>query len=268
MGRTTPSSEREGVDVAGPEDGRPIVFVHGAAFTRAMWAPQREVLADEFRVISPDLPGHGARSDADFRLEAAVERLDRVVDAHADGGVLLVGLSLGGYVSTAYASRSPDRVDGLVLSGSSANPVDSLATLTRAVGGLSRLATRSDRIEGGVRKLAARWVRKRGLPPEQERELIESGFYPRQFGVAGRELAGRDFRGALAEYPGPVLVLNGEKDLVNRRAEERHAAAAPDGRIEVLEGAGHTCNLHRPDAYTSAVRRFHDRAVADHAEVR
>jgi pimeloyl-ACP methyl ester carboxylesterase len=265
MARSTATPD--GVDVAGADDADPIVFVHGAVFSRAMWAPQRDALDDQFRVVAPDLPGHGTRSDVDFRLASAVDVVDDAVEEHADGSAHVVGLSLGGYVSTAYAGRYPEKVDGLVLSGSSANPEDVLATLSRGIGGVTRLATRSERVEDGIRGLAERWVRRRNLHPAQEREIIDAGFSPRQFGVAGREIAGVDFRGMLADYPDPVLVLNGGRDLVNRRGEEAHAAAARDGRVEVIDAVGHTCNLHRPSAYTGAVRRFHERTVTEHPTV-
>ncbi|EMA33868.1 alpha/beta fold hydrolase, partial [Halobiforma nitratireducens] len=53
----TPSSTTgdgmRGVDVAGPPDAPALVFVHGAMFTRKMWAPQRDALADEYRVVAP-----------------------------------------------------------------------------------------------------------------------------------------------------------------------------------------------------------------------
>ncbi len=41
-----------------------------------------------------------------------------------------------------------------------------------------------------------------------------------------------------------------------RRGERDHAAAATDGRIEVLADVGHICNLHRAETYTSRVRNF------------
>jgi len=249
-------SAGHGVDTTGPADAPTIVFVHGAVFQRQMWAPQREALSDEFRVVTPDLPGHGERTATDFALDSAVETLDRVFDATVDDGATLVGLSLGGYVATAYAYENPDDVDGLVLSGSSANPVGTLDPLTRAVAGVARLLTRSDRIESKLSDVAAWWVDRRDITPAQKREIREAGFSPRQFGVAGPELAGQDFRAAFGRYDGPALVLNGQGDLVSRLGADDHAAAAPHASAEVVEGTGHTCNLGRPDAYTAAIRRF------------
>lgn len=263
MSRTTvePETEIEGVDVAGPSDARPIVFVHGAMFTRKMWTPQIDALSEEFRVIALDLPGHGAREDETFRMEPALDLLDEVVETLAGGRAILVGLSLGGYVSTEYASRHPEKVDGLVLVGSSANPVGWMGLVTRAVGGISRLATRSDLVTRGVRRAGERWVRKRDISPEAKTEIIEAGIYPRQFGKAGPDLRWEDFRAALTAYPGPTLVVYGSRDLVMRRGADDHAAAANDAYIARVDGVGHICNLHRPEAFTGAVRRFSNEIV-------
>ncbi|MFP4131598.1 MAG: alpha/beta fold hydrolase [Thiohalospira sp.] len=256
------TAEAGGLDVAGPEDAPTAVFLHGAMFTRKLWAPQRDLLADEFRVLAPDLPGHGDRAGRDFDFERALSVVDETVEATGDDPVLLVGLSLGGYVATTYASQHPDDVAGLVVSGASANPVGRMETVTRAIGKASRLATKSERVCRTIENRAAKWVNERDLSREHKREIVESGFYPRQFGIAGKYLAGTDFRRQFAAYPGPALVLNGERDAVMRRGEDDHAAAATDARVETVDGVGHVCTLHRATRYTDAVRRFYRRSVA------
>lgn len=259
MNGTADATGIEGIDVAGPQDARPIVLVHGAMFTRKMWAPQRRVLAEEHRVVAPDLPGHGARAEEPFRMEAALELLDEVVETLAGGRALLVGLSLGGYTATAFADRHPEKVSGLVVSGSSANPVGLLEPVTRTVSKVWRAASSLPLADRGFDWAASRWVRSLDLDPAAEREIVDAGFYPKPFGEAGLDLAGTDFRSAFASYPGPALVLNGKWDLINRAGERKHAAAAPDARVETIGGAGHVCTLERPDAYTGTVRRFERR---------
>ncbi|ELY67496.1 alpha/beta fold hydrolase [Natrinema versiforme] len=251
----------EGVDVAGPSNAQSIVFVHGAMFTRKMWLPQQRELSEEYHIVAPDLPGHGTRAGKPFRMAPAIDVLEDVFEAHVDGSAVLVGLSLGGYAATEYAYRNPGDVDALVLSGSSVNPVNTMALGTRLTGGVTRLLTKPDLGKRAGEKLAARWVRNRNLPPDIEREIIDSGFYPKQFGDAGPDIAGVDFRAKLSSYPGSTLILNGENDKLMRRGEQAHAGAARDGRVEVLAGAGHICNLHRPATYTDRVRRFVRQAV-------
>jgi pimeloyl-ACP methyl ester carboxylesterase len=106
-----------GCDVAGPRDAFPIVLVHGAAATRKMWVPQMEALADEFRVIAVDLPGHGMLREQPFRLEAAVQTVMESLRHQTRDRALIVGLSLGGYVAMACAHDHPQQIAGLVLSG-------------------------------------------------------------------------------------------------------------------------------------------------------
>src|SRR5207248_6888748 len=81
------------------------------------WLRQMEGLADEFRVIALDLPGHGALAGEPFGMEAAVREVASAVDGAADGRALVVGASLGGYVAMQFAHYYPDKAAGLVLSG-------------------------------------------------------------------------------------------------------------------------------------------------------
>ncbi|PSP75763.1 alpha/beta hydrolase [Halobacteriales archaeon QS_1_68_20] len=256
-----------GVDVAGPAEAPELLFVHGVLFTRKQWAPQREALSEEFRVVAPDLPGHGVRSGEPFQMERALQVVDEAVERAADGQAHVVGLSLGGYVATMYAQRYPEKVESLVVADSCANPTGVLGTLTRAVSRVSNAATESRLVRRAVDWVAGRWVRSRNLPDAIEREIVDARFFPGQFGKAGLELAGTDFRALFATYRGPALVLNGQWDLVMRLGEDDHAAAG-DARAEVIDGAGHTSNLDEPGAFAEAVRRFVRTEVATGADRR
>src|SRR5262249_38693632 len=85
-------------DVAGPAGARPILFVHGTRVTRSMWLPQLRGLADEYRVLATDLPGHGALAHQRFEPEAAMQQIGAVLDDEGCERALLVGSSLGGYL--------------------------------------------------------------------------------------------------------------------------------------------------------------------------
>ena len=256
MSEPEPMSERDGVDVAGPADAPPVVLVHGTVFNRTMWAPQRDALSEEYRVVAPDLPGHGQRRDEAFRMAEGVRRVKEVVDGLSADRVHLVGLSLGGYVATEYVYRYPEDVRDVILSGSSANPVRLLGLLSRAVGKAALLASKSRLVERGVDRVAARWVRSRDLRPEHADEIVRAGFDLKPFGQAGVEIAGEDFRAMVSSFGRPTLVLNGQWDLLMRRGEEAHAEAAADASITVIDGAGHACNLDEPAQFEAAVRRF------------
>ena len=111
-----------GRDDAGPVDGPLIVLIHGTRLTRVSWRGIVSRLEDRHRCVSVDLPGHGDLADRPFSLDAAAAIVEAAIDDAGAGPAILVGLSLGGYVAMTVAARSPDRVRGLVLAGSSAEP--------------------------------------------------------------------------------------------------------------------------------------------------
>ncbi|SFB84508.1 Pimeloyl-ACP methyl ester carboxylesterase [Halobiforma haloterrestris] len=237
---STATESGRGVDVAGPPEAQSIVLAHGAMFTRKMWGPQRDALAEEFRVVAPDLPGHGDRSGESFDLERGIAVLDDAIESYAGGSAVLVGLSLGGYLVTEYASRYPRKVDGLVVVGSSANPIRGLNLATRLTGAVVRLATRSDLVERAAQRLGKRWVRNRDLSPEHEREILESGIFPREFGTPGPDIAGRNARPGhrRAERPGETGVVPGTGARGQRRARRAHAPRRTGARGGLGWGRG------------------------------
>lgn len=240
------------------QDGRDrpaILLVHGAAFTRRMWAPQIEHLSAEFRVIALDLPGHGSRAASPFTMSRAVDLVRQCIEGEANRRALLVGLSLGGVVALETAHHYPQAVAGLILSGAS---VDYRQPRLRLVGLATWLLLRYIYPERWLTRL-----QQRALPgmigPELAQEQIEAGFYFRGAAPAYRELGRIHYLEDLATYPGPTLILNGEHDTINRRGEGAFVAAARNGRVQVIKGAGHAVNLERPHEFSEVVRTFaHD----------
>ena len=243
-------SHTDWFDVAGPSEARPIVFVHGVEITRKLWTPQMTALADEFRLIAVDLPGHGALSAEPFRLDTAVERLARLIDEQAGGKAVVVGFSLGGYVAMELAARYADRLPGLVLAGCTWDLTGAPKLGYRAYARFTQLAG-----HGLLARLHDTHFRL--LFPRRIHEPIrQAGFAVKVIPNVLEELYGRDPRARLSEYPGPVLLLNGAWDLLFRRDERAFLAATQRGRLELIPRAGHLMNLHRPHHFTEAVRRF------------
>ena len=240
-------------DSAGLTTAPAIVLIHGSVVTRKMWLPQLRGLSDTFHVIAPDLPGHGALADMPFTFSRAAQTLADIIRHETYGRALVAGLSLGGYVAMELASRSPELVSGLVLSGSSLNFVGFLGSYLRFASWL---------MERGWLKLGKEKSEervKRMFPPalaDVAGEQLLAGVYPDALGPSYAEMAGRDFSAVLAEYPGPSLILNGERDSSNRKGEAKFLAAAPNGRVQTVADAGHACNLDQPEKYNRAVREF------------
>jgi pimeloyl-ACP methyl ester carboxylesterase len=237
-------------DVVGPPDAPPIVFVHGALMGRAVWHPQIQALADRYRCISVDLPGHGTQRDLPFELDHAADGVVRAIDEAAGGRAVLIGLSLGGYVAMTVAGRHPEKVRGLVIAGSTREPT-----------GVSRLAfmlyATALRLipESLVRSVAFAYFRRR-YGRVVAAAITASGHFARGGAHAVRRIAGRGFRERLVAYGGSILVINGDLDLVFRIGAGRFLAGVPGAAHRVIPRAGHLSNVDRPEVFTGLVEEF------------
>jgi pimeloyl-ACP methyl ester carboxylesterase len=97
--------------------GPPLLLLHGLGGSKITWLPVLSALAEEYRVIAPDLPGHGESEkpvgDYSPRLYAKVSR--HLLDAMGVEQAAVLGNSLGGRVALELALRSPSRVASLML---------------------------------------------------------------------------------------------------------------------------------------------------------
>jgi len=85
-----------------------IIFLHGGTLNKKMWLPQINELKNDFMMLSIDLPRHGGKMDKPFTFESAVAQLDQYIKSQdITGHVVIVGLSLGGYVAIEYAKKYP-----------------------------------------------------------------------------------------------------------------------------------------------------------------
>ena len=235
-----------------------VVFIHGMRTSSAIWRNQADFLgAHGVDSIAIDLPGHGVRSGERFSMPRAFEVVGEAIEAlPADRPVALCGLSLGGYTALAFTAVTPGRVAGVVAAGCSSDPkgkpVGFFCDVTAAAvagarrgraiaraahdGWLAGLTGRSTAPGGG------------GLP--------DAGFRPSWDVVTDdlTYLAGRSSFANIAAIDAPVWLVNGSHDPL--RLEERRAlAAAREGALVVVPGAGHDVNTDAPDAFNRVLSR-------------
>lgn len=105
------------VDYGGPDDGVPVVCVHGLGGSATNWHALAPLLAADRRVVAFDLPGHGSsRAGTGSALADAQRVLDAVVQSvAADRPVTVVAHSFGATAAVAWATKAPQRVQRLAL---------------------------------------------------------------------------------------------------------------------------------------------------------
>ena len=115
-----PTVRANDIDIAYSDQGSgdvPIVLLHGFPLDKRMWEGQAEALSSEFRVIAPDLRGHGESqvTPGPYTMESLADDLNAFLDALGLGQVTLGGFSMGGYVAFAFYRKHPERVANLML---------------------------------------------------------------------------------------------------------------------------------------------------------
>lgn len=253
-----------------------VVFVHGMRTSSAIWERQVEHVRDAGHgAVAVDLPAHGALHRERFSMPRAFEVLDEAAGSFDAGTpVVVVGLSLGGYTSLAWAARHADpespgaRLTGVVAAGCTSDPKGKPVALFRDVAHLAVTGTTT--VRRGLRDASVAWrsaltggrSRAGGL---EVAALLGDGVPRPGWDIvtdALTHLAGRSSVASTRALRVPVWFVNGVRDRL-RLEESRHVAAADRGALVVVPDAGHDVNSDAPDAFNHVLSRaLHDFARA------
>jgi len=221
-----------------PSAAEPVlILIHGATINGHMWDAVRRHLDPRWRVIAPDLPGHGTRRGEHFTLEAAVATVQEAVRAAAPAQVILAGDSLGGYtVMNAAPTLPAGRLKGVIASGCTADfskaatkrPFFFKTLLFRVLLSLFGEQRLIASTTGKIRKqLSAA-----GMHAEDIDAMVAAGFSLKVFQQAVDALRPVDHIARLAAIGSPVLLVNGTRDAVMMRHEAAYLAVAQRGRVQ------------------------------------
>jgi len=243
-------------------DGPPVLLLHPFPANHRLCAPVADMLASRYRVILPDLRGHGdstpGRGPATMEKHAA--DLLRLCDAERVGRGVFIGVSIGGYALFEFWRRHRVRVAGLVFCNTKAAPdsdqarADRLqsadeveqhgpaAFLDSMAGKLVGVTTRTNRpdLQAAARKLMAK--------------MTVAGIAAVQRGMAARP----DSLPTLATIDVPALVIAGEEDITPLADLQAIQQGIRGSQLIVIPKAGHYAIFERADEAGRAVRKFLD----------
>jgi 3-oxoadipate enol-lactonase len=239
------------------------VLIHGFPFDRRIWDAQAESLSETYRVITPDLRGHGQSPvpvgvySMDLMAQDIVALLD---DLGVDRAVW-AGHSMGGYITMAALRFAPEQIAGVAFVATHPHP-DS--NEKRA----GRLATaeRALREGSGIMVDAMRPIMfAPGFDTDSDRAhaVVEIMAATSPVGIAGA-LRGMAERPAsvdtLHDVTVPAVVIAGEDDqIVALDVAKQMITEMPSGtKLVTIPGAGHMPMIEQPTATTAALRDFLD----------
>jgi pimeloyl-ACP methyl ester carboxylesterase len=246
--------------------GDPIVLIHGAGTSGAIWGRVIAGLAESRRVVAPDLPGYGSSPPIGHGFEFA-DVADRVAVGLRKAGVKppydLVGHSLGGALALTLAARHPDRIRRLVLVAPAG-----LAPVPEPIAALLGLAAepfawirRSLALPFAAsplaRRIALAGVARDGarVPAADARAVLASSEGASRIGAGLAAAASADLTETLAELPLPVGFIWGELDpVIPARRIELVKRLRPGAPIEVVDGTAHAPMLERPAEFAYALQ--------------
>jgi 2-succinyl-6-hydroxy-2,4-cyclohexadiene-1-carboxylate synthase len=235
--------------------GPRIVLVHGFTQTGRSWAPIADRLADRFEIVAVDAPGHGRSARVEADLDTGAELL-----AVVGGAANYAGYSMGGRLCLHLALAHPEIVDRLVLVSATAGIEDERERATRRAAD-DALATMIER--DGVDAFLEGWVAQPMFatlddPGLEDRRRNDAGGLASSVRLAGTGTQ-RPLWDRLPALTMPVLVVAGALDAKFTALAERMAGLIPDATLAIVDGAGHTVHLERPDEFADLLAAWLNR---------
>jgi len=263
--------------------GPALVLLHGLLGYSFSWRHAIPILAAEFEVFAPDLPGAGFSELScylDCRLSAAGDRLRGFLDACGIKSCDLVGSSYGGATAVIFAANLPARIRHLVLV-SPANPWSRIGRKRLFLLRHRVIASLFPPIARGMRFLNPYFVRRMYGDPRRissetlrgyARPLARQGIFEHAVKIARTWRADmQEFQAALPRMKSmPTLLIWGSMDrVVDLASAAMLQQNLPNSQVRVMDGVGHLPYEESPEEFCSIVHEFlastatamHDREV-------
>lgn len=238
-------------------EGKPIILLHGFCGSSAYWAEVLPVLAENYRVIAPDLPGHGDSKTTleNYSIADIADILKEFLDKLNIDQVAMFGHSLGGYITLAFAEKYNGSLDGFSLVHSTAYPDSEEAKKGRTAN--------MEKVNGeGIKTLIDGLVPKLFSPENLNEEYVETakqiGYRTPSDGAIHTLRAMRDrpdSTSVLESTTLPVLLIAGEQDQIIP-PEKTFSVSKENIKQTIIKNSGHMGMYEQPSELIVAIKDF------------
>ena len=239
-----------------------LILLHGGpGMDHSLFKPRWSGLRDVAQVIYLDHRGNGRSDDGDpalWTLDQWGDDVQGFCEALGIERPIVCGVSFGGFVAQAWATRHAEKAGGLILVSTAARiDWNEMFAAFEAAGGAEARAAAEGYWRGPTPETRDRYRRiclpmyyRTGLDPDVLPRMALKGPVGLHFNGAENEMGRMDFRAGLARVEAPILILAGEDDPITPPAfaEAIHAAAPEGAVLRRYDNCGHGVIEDRPDA--------------------
>lgn len=243
--------------------GPPLILLHGWSCHGGFFQPQIEAMSGKFRLLVPDLPGHGETgAQLPLTIEAGADAVGKLIDSRGLADVTLCGWSMGAHIAYSYAERHGTKhLRQIVAIDMSPKVLNAPDWPNGSLGGLD--AGRNVHV---LEAMVPDWPK---LAPKVAERIFARGMVPdpdllafaeREIGMADPNLLGpmwaslthQDFRSFLQQLDIPLHLAFGAKSaLYGAGVHDWHSANVPDVSLRIFDRSGHCPHLEEADAFNA-----------------
>lgn len=239
--------------------GRAVVFIHGFSLDSRMWDNQFHIFSQRFQAIRYDVRGFGKSTLPTGHYDHG-DDLARLLSTLGVNVAAVVGLSMGGAIAVNFVISHPEMVSAIVLADSSIGymqPSREAVSFGRKI----RLEEEREYLDSVKRLWLADDIFKPAFQNTNLRNAITamvndySGYHwLHENPVARIDTA---YMLEVRRIEAPAMVIVGEKDVSkHQRVADLLSRNIPGARKELIGGAGHMCNMEKPEAFNDLVLSF------------
>jgi pimeloyl-ACP methyl ester carboxylesterase len=264
----------------GPPEAPPLVLLHGVRDHARSWDLIAQAFADRYRVLAPDLRGHGDSAWAGGFYPTEGYVLDLAALAEQLPPFALIGHSLGGNIGLRYAALFPQKVTRIVaIEGLSHSPkliaeqraVPIETRLTQWIARQRDIAEKPPRRYASLAEATARLAAEHPrLDPDFAAHLTRCGVCAQDDGTVSFkfdpalrvfppvEMAAEDVWRLWSRVACPALLVYGAQSWASNPVTDGRARHFRDARVATLENAGHWAHHDQREAFLTLARAFLD----------